>query len=55
MLSRQGAKTFLQEHINELKTLENQIWMSGADLNLFSPIIKDKEAVNLKIEDLLKQ
>tara|TARA_B100000949_G_scaffold233118_1_gene248821 strand:- start:272 stop:1432 length:1161 start_codon:yes stop_codon:yes gene_type:complete len=41
--------------LEELKTLENQIWMSGADLNLFSPIIKDKEAVNLKIEDLLKQ
>ncbi len=41
--------------LEELKTLENQIWMTGADLNLFLPIIKDKETVNLKIEDLLKQ
>ena len=39
----------------ELKTLKNQVWMSGADINLFSSIIKDKEVVNLEIEDLLKQ
>ena len=39
----------------ELKTLKNQIWMSGADISLFSSIIKDKEVVNLEIEDLLKQ
>ena len=39
----------------ELKTLKNQVWMSGADISLFSPIIKDKEVVNLEIEDLLKQ
>ena len=39
----------------ELKTLENQAWMTGADISLFSSIIKDKEVVNLEIEDLLKQ
>ena len=39
----------------ELKTLKNQVWMSGADISLFSSIIKDKEVVNLEIEDLLKQ
>ena len=39
----------------ELKDLKNQVWMSGADLNLFSPIIKDKEITNLKIEDLVKE
>ena len=39
----------------ELKDLKNQVWMSGADLNLFSPIIKDKEIINLKIEDLVKE
>jgi len=39
----------------ELKTLKNQIWMSGADISLFSSIIKDKEVVNLEIEDLLKE
>ena len=39
----------------ELKTLKNQVWMSGADITLFSSIIKDKEVVNLEIEDLLKQ
>ena len=39
----------------ELKTLKNQVWMSGSDISLFSYIIKDKEVVNLEIEDLLKQ
>ena len=39
----------------ELKTLKNQVWMSGADITLFSSIIKDKEVVNLEIEDLLKE
>jgi len=39
----------------ELKTLENQAWMTGADISLFSSIIKDKEVINLEIEDLLKQ
>ena len=39
----------------ELKTLKNQVWMSGADITLFSSIIKDKEVANLEIEDLLKQ
>ena len=39
----------------ELKTLKNQVWMSGTDINLFSHIIKDKEVTNLEIEDLLKQ
>ena len=35
----------------ELKTLKNQVWMSGSDISLFSYIIKDKEVVNLEIED----
>ena len=39
----------------ELKTLKNQVWMSGSDKSLFSDIIKEKEVVNLEIEDLLKQ
>ena len=39
----------------ELKTLENQIWMSGSDISLFSHIVNDKEVVNLEIEELLKQ
>ena len=39
----------------ELKTLKNQIWMSGSDISLFSYIINDKEVANLEIEDLLKQ
>jgi hypothetical protein len=39
----------------ELKTLENQAWMTGSDINLFSSIINDKEVINLEIEDLLKQ
>ena len=39
----------------ELKTLKNQVWMSGSDISLFSYISKDKEVVNLEIEDLLKQ
>ena len=39
----------------ELKTLKNQVWMSGTDVSLFSHIIKDKEVANLEIEDLLKQ
>ena len=39
----------------ELKTLKNQVWMSGTGISLFSSIIKDKKVVNLEIEDLLKQ
>ena len=39
----------------ELKTLKNQVWMSGTGISLFSSIIKDKKFVNLEIEDLLKQ
>jgi len=39
----------------ELKTLKNQVWMSGSNKDLFSYIIKEKEVVNLEIEDLLKQ
>ena len=39
----------------ELKTLRNQVWMSGSNLKLFSPIINEKDVINLKIEDLLKQ
>ena len=39
----------------ELKTLKNQVWMSGSDKSLLSHIIKEKELVNLEIEDLLKQ
>ena len=39
----------------ELKTLKNQVWMSGSDKSVFSDIIKEKEVVNLEIEDLLKQ
>ena len=39
----------------ELKTLKNQVWMSGSDISLFSYISNDKEVVNLEIEDLLKQ
>ena len=39
----------------ELKTLKNQVWMSGTGISLFSSIIKDEKVVNLEIEDLLKQ
>jgi DNA replication and repair protein RecF len=39
----------------ELKTLGNQVWMSGSNLKLFSPIINEKNVINLEIEDLLKQ
>ena len=39
----------------ELKTLKNQVWMSGSNKDLFSYINKEKEVVNLEIEDLLKQ
>ena len=39
----------------ELKTLKNQVWMSGSNKDLFSYMIKEKEVVNLEIEDLLKQ
>ena len=39
----------------ELKTLGNQVWMSGSSLKLFSPIINEKNVINLEIEDLLKQ
>ena len=39
----------------ELKTLKNQVWMSGTGISLFSSILKDKKVVNLEIEDLLKQ
>ena len=39
----------------ELNSIKNQVWMSGADISLFSSVIKGKESVNLKIEDLLKQ
>ncbi|PPR33733.1 MAG: DNA replication and repair protein RecF [Alphaproteobacteria bacterium MarineAlpha6_Bin4] len=41
--------------LNELKALGNQIWMSGADINLFPKLNNDKEVLNLKIEDLIKQ
>ena len=44
-----------QQMFEELKTLKNQVWMSGSDKSLFSDIIKEKEVVNLEIEDLLKQ
>tara|TARA_B100000427_G_scaffold208674_1_gene173857 strand:- start:335 stop:550 length:216 start_codon:yes stop_codon:yes gene_type:complete len=37
----------------ELKSLANQVWMSGADSVLFNPLIKEKEVLNLEIEDLL--
>ena len=39
----------------ELKSLKNQVWMSGSDQFLFSKLIKEKNVVNLEIEDLLKQ
>ena len=39
----------------ELKTLKNQVWMSGANLELFSPIIEEGGVKNLEIEDLLKE
>ena len=38
---------------NELKSLNTQVWMSGADKNLFKSIQKDAE--NLEIEEILKQ
>ena len=39
----------------ELKTLDNQVWMSGANAELFLPIINEKEVMNLEIEELIKQ
>ena len=39
----------------ELKTLKNQVWMSGSDKSLFSGIINNEKVINLEIEDLLKQ
>ena len=38
---------------NELKSLNTQVWMTGADKALFKSIQKDAE--NLEIEEILKQ
>ena len=39
----------------ELKSLKNQIWMTGAEIDFFVPIIKNENVLNLKIEDYIKQ
>ena len=39
----------------ELKSLKNQVWMTGAENNFFIPIIKSEDVLNLKIEDYTKE
>ena len=39
----------------ELKSLKNQVWMTGAEVSFFVSIIKSQNVINLKIEDYIKQ